>query len=151
MTKEDLKLYYFQTIELKRISDTYFSKIKEFIDVKEFFNNCNLTEDERVNKCCNMENKICEYIRSDKAIEEDFFKAYHLKGTNTLCEFVLQGIVANEVINNKIEINIFLDKASVLYFNGEFPLNIKLWKKDKNETLIKHCEFYNKLYELFKK
>ena len=149
MNTKDLELYYFNTTSLEDIRFKHFPILKKMFNVEDLLNNKDISEDDSLSKRAKIESIICDYIKSDEDISKDFFEAYYIDKPNEICELVLQGLVADEVIKNKLDVNIFLDKASVLYFENKYPLNIEKWLKDKNCTIEKYCEDMFELYDLF--
>lgn len=149
MNNKDLELYFFNTYSLETVRNKYFPKLKEIVKSEDFFNNEDLSLDKRLEKRSYMENKIYKFILSDKSIEEEFSSAYGLCAVNILCEFVLQGLVADEAIKTNFDKNIFLNKCSIVCLDHKYPPNIRDWKKDKTMTLLKACAFENDLVELF--
>ena len=149
MNTKDLELYYFNTASLEEIRFKYFPILRKMFNVEDLLNNKDISEDDSLSKRAKIENIICDYIKSDDDVSKDFFDAYHIDQPNEICELVLQGLVADEVIKKKLDINIFLDKASVIYFENKYPRNIVKWQKDKTYTIEKYCEDMLELYDLF--
>lgn len=149
MNTKDLELYYFNTASLEEVRFKYFPILRKMFNVEDLLNNKDISEDDSLSKRAKIESIICDYIKSDDDVSKDFFDAYHIDKPNEICELVLQGLVADEVIKKKLDINIFLDKASVIYFENKYPRNIVKWQKDKTYTIEKYCEDMLELYDLF--
>ena len=149
MNTKDLELYYFNTASLEEIRFKHFPIIKQLFNSEDLLNNKDISEDESLSKRAKIESVICDYIKSDEYISKEFYEAYHIDKPNEISELVLQGIIADEVIKQKLDINIFLDKASVIYFENKYPRNIIKWQKDKTYTIEKYCEDVLELYDLF--
>jgi len=149
MNTKDLELYYFNTASLEEIRFKHFPIIKQLFNSEDLLNNKDISEDESLSKRAKIESVICDYIKSNENISKEFYEVYHIDKPNEICELVLQGIIANEVIKQKLDINIFLDKASVIYFENKYPRNIIKWQKDKTYTIEKYCEDVLELYDLF--
>lgn len=149
MNNKELELYYFNTYNLESIRKKHFSTLKLIVNSNDFFNNENLSIEERLEKRSYMENQIYKYILSKKDIEDEFTLTYGLGAVNILCEFVLQGLVADEAIKQNFDKNIFLSKCSILCLDHKYPPNIRDWKKNKTITLLTACSFENELVELF--
>jgi len=148
MNTNDLELYYFNTASLEDIRFKYFPEIKKLINAENFFNNQKYSQKKRLDIRCHMANQIMDYIKEDKVREQEFYNAYGLYGANLLCEFVLESVVADEAIRQKRKEDIFLDKSSVLYFDGVYPPNVRDWQKDKSITILKACEVEQRIYNL---
>ena len=127
MRKEDLKEYYFSTEALNKIRDKYFVKLKEIVGVNNLFNNQNLTDEELIDKQLYMCDNIHKFISSCKRIRRDFFNAYGVVMINTLCNLVLESLVADELLNTDRKLDIFLDAESIVYCGEDCPLHIFLW------------------------
>lgn len=127
MRKEDLKEYYFSTKELIKIRDKYFDKLKEIVVIDNLFNNQSLTDEELLDKQNYICNNIYKFISSNKRIRRDFYNAYGVVLINTLCNLVLESLVADEILNKDIKLDIFLDAESIVYCGEDCPLHIFLW------------------------
>lgn len=148
MNTNDLELYYFNTAPLEEVRFKYFAEIREIVNANNFFNNKRYTQNKRLKIRCHMASLIMDYIQADKEREKEFCDAYGLYGVNLLCEFVLESVVADEAIRQKRKEDIFLDKSSVLYFDGVYPPNVRDWQKDKSITILKACKLEQRIYEL---
>ena len=127
MRKEDLKEYFFSTKELINIRDKYFTKLKEIIGVENLFNNQSLTDEELLDKQLDICDKIYEFISSNKRIKRDFYNVYGVVFINTLCNLVLDALVADEILNKDMKLDIYLDAESTVYCGEDCPLHIFLW------------------------
>lgn len=147
MNNKDLELYYFNTASLEDIRFKYFAEIRKIVNADNFFNNKRYTQNKRLKIRCHMASLIMEYIQADKEREKEFCDAYGLYGVNLLCEFVLEAVVADEAIRQKRQEDIFLDKASILYFDGVYPPNVRDWQKDKSITILRACALEQRIYD----
>jgi len=127
MKTNELELYYFGEAPFKNIREKHFANLKEIIGVEELFNNAALTDDELLGKQMYIEDKIYEYISSNKRVRRDFYDAYGVVLIDTLCQFVLESIVADEILKTNKKIDMFLDAQSIVYCDEDCPLHIFLW------------------------
>ena len=127
MKTNDLELYYFGETPFQKIREKHFTNLKEIIGIEELFNNESLTDDELMSKQVYIEDKIYKYISSNKRIRRDFYNAYGVVLIDTLCQLVLESIVADEILKTKKKIDIFLDAQSIVYCDEDCPLHIFLW------------------------
>lgn len=127
MKTNELELYYFGKAEFQKIREKHFSNLKEIIGVKELLNNQDLTDDEFEHKQRHIFDEIYKYISSNKRIRRDFYNAYGVVLIDTLCQFVLESLVADEVIKNNLKIDIFLEAQSLAFCGEDCPLHIFLW------------------------
>ena len=135
MRKEELELYYFGEEPFKKIRDKHFNKLYEVIGVEELLNNQNLTDDEFYVKQRYILDKIYNYISSCKRIRRDFYNAYGVVLIDTLCNLVLESLVAYEILRNNLNVDMFLDAQSIVFCGGEdCPLHLFLWHTQ--ETLL---------------
>lgn len=127
MKTNELELYYFGEAQFQKIREKHFSHLKDIIGVKELLNNQDLTDDEFEHKQRHIFDEIYKYISSNKRIRRDFYNAYGVVLIDTLCQFVLESLVADEVIKNNLKIDIFLDAQSIAFCGEDYPLHIFLW------------------------
>lgn len=127
MKTNDLELYYFGENPFQNIREKHFANLKEIIGVEELFNNESLTDDELLGKQMYIEDKIYKYISSNKRIRQDFYNAYGVVLIDTLCQLVLESIVADELLKTNKKIDMFLDAHSIVYCDEDCPLHIFLW------------------------
>ena len=127
MKTNDLELYYFGETPFQKLREKHFANLKEIIGVEELFNNESLTDDELMSKQMYIEDKIYKYISSNKRIRRDFYNAYGVVLIDTLCQLVLESIVADEILKTQKKIDIFLDAQSIVYCDEDCPLHIFLW------------------------
>ena len=127
MKTNELELYYFGEAQFQMIREKHFSNLKDIIGVKELLNNQDLTDDEFEHKQRHVFDEIYKYISSNKRIRRDFYNAYGVVLINTLCQFVLESLIADEVIKNNLKIDIFLDAQSIAFCGEDCPLHIFLW------------------------
>ena len=127
MKTNDLELYYFGEAQFQKIREKHFSNLKGIIGVKELLNNQDLTDDEFENKQRHIFDEIYKYISSNNRIKRDFYNAYGVVLIDTLCQLVLESLVADEVIKNNLKIDIFLDAQSLAFCGEDCPLHIFLW------------------------
>ena len=134
MRKEELELYYFGEEPFKKIRDKHFNKLYEVIGVEELLNNQNLTDNEFDVKQRYILDKIYKYISSCKRIRRDFYNAYGVVLIDTLCNLVLESLVAYEILRNNLNVDMFLDAQSIVFCGEDCPLHIFLWHTQ--ETLL---------------
>ena len=148
MKREEFESYYFATEPFKKIREKHFPKIKEILDSNEFFNNQNLSEDEVDAKRFHMEEKLYKYISSCKRIRRDFYNAYGVITIDSLCELVMQSILADEVLKKELHIDIYLDAQSVICTYEDCPMNI--WHYyNQQHSLAEYSKIYSKWYDNF--
>lgn len=139
MKTNELELYYFGETPFQRIREKHFSHLKEIIGVEELLNNQNLTDDEFEDKQQYIFDKIYKYISSNKRIRRDFYNAYGVVLIDTLCQLVLESIVADEILKTNKKIDMFLDAQSIVYCDDDCPLHIFLWH-EQNISLSKYSK-----------
>ncbi len=94
-----------------------------------------------------MADKIIEYIFAKEKMKYDFVKAYGTEDDYILGELIVQSLVAHIAVELELDMNIFKNKRSILYFENTYPKNILIYKdKHKSGTLFEYIEFF----ELFK-
>ena len=103
MKTNELELYYFGEAQFQKIREKHLSNLKEIIGVKELLNNQDLTDDEFEHKQRHIFDEIYKYISSNKRIRRDFYNAYGVVLIDTLCQFVLESLIADEVIKNNLK------------------------------------------------
>ncbi len=130
MKTNELELYYFGEAPFQNIREKHFANLKEIIGVEELFNNESLTDDELMSKQMYIEDKIYKYISSNKRIRQDFYNAYGVVLIDTLCQLVLESIVADEILKTNKKIDMFLDAQSIVYCDEDCPLHIFLWHEE---------------------
>jgi len=130
MRIDELELYYFGEKPFQIIREKHFGPLKELIGIEELFNNQNLTDDEFQDKQMYICDKIYKYISSNKRIRRDFYNAYGVVLINTLCDLVLESLVADEVIKTNRKIDMFLDAQSIVFCDEDCPLHIFLWHEE---------------------
>lgn len=130
MKTNELELYYFGEAQFQMIREKHFSNLKDIIGVKELLNNQDLTDDEFEHKQRHVFDEIYKYISSNKRIRRDFYNAYGVVLIDTLCQFVLESLVADEIIKNNLKIDIFLDAQSLAFCGEDCPLHIFLWHEE---------------------
>lgn len=151
MKLKDLESYYFADKEFQKIREKHFPKLKEILDVNDFFNNETLTEKKFTQKQISMFDKIFNYIKSNKRIRRDFYNAYGVIVIDTMCDLVLESLVVDEAIKTNRNVDIFLDVKSIAYFDDtEYPLNIWHWE-NQNNSLKEYCREYCRWYDEFDK
>lgn len=130
MRIDELEAYYFGERPFQSIREKHFGPLKELIGVEELFNNQDLTDDEFQDKQMYICDKIYKYISFNKRIRRDFYNAYGVLLINTLCDLVLESLVADEVIKNNRKIDMFLDAQSIVFCDEDCPLHIFLWHEE---------------------
>ena len=130
MRIDELELYYFGEKSFQKIREKHFGPLKELIEIEELFNNQNLTDDEFQDKQMYICDKIYKYISSNKRIRRDFYNAYGVVLINTLCDLVLESLVADEVVKTNKKIDMFLDAQSIVFCDEDCPLHIFLWHEE---------------------
>lgn len=146
MKTNELELYYFGEAQFQKIREKHFSHIKDIIGVKELLNNQDLTDDEFEHKQRHIFDEIYKYISSNKRIRRDFYNAYGVVLIDTLCQFVLESLVADEVIKNNLKTDIFLDAQSIAFCGEDCPLHIFLWH-EQNISLSKYSKEESRDYD----
>ena len=130
MRIDELETYYFGEKPFQSIREKNFGPLKELIGIEELFNNQDLTDDEFQDKQMYICDKIYKYISSNKRIKKDFYNAYGVVLIDTLCDLVLEGLVADEVIKGNRKIDMFLDAQSIVFCDEDCPLHIFLWHEE---------------------
>lgn len=130
MRTDELELYYFGEKSFQKIREKHFVKLKELIGVNEFFNNEVLTDEEFQDKRMYICDKIYKYISSNKRIKRDFYNAYDVVLINTLCDLVLESLVADEILKTQRKCDMFLDAQSIVFCDEDCPLHIFLWHEE---------------------
>jgi len=130
MRIDELELYYFGEKPFQKIREKHFGSLKELIGIEELFNNQDLTDDEFQDKQMYICDKIYKYISSNKIIRRDFYNAYGVVLINTLCDLVLESLVADEIIKTNRKIDMFLDAQSIVFCDEDCPLHIFLWHEE---------------------
>jgi len=130
MRIDELELYYFGEKSFQMIREKHFGPLKKLIGIEELFNNQNLTDDEFQDKQMYICDKIYKYISSNKRIRRDFYNAYGVVLINTLCDLVLESLVADEIIKTNRKIDMFLDAQSIVFCDEDCPLHIFLWHEE---------------------
>ena len=152
MNKKELEKYYFPNAKIIRIKNRYLKRIIGIIRIENLIvNNESISLDDRLKIQDNIELRIKNYLTDNFDILFDMFFSYNLYNINFLVEIILQSIYAYLYINDeRFNFDIFLSKKSLLYLNGEYPINILDWKNNNKLTILHQCEIYNKIYEIIK-
>ena len=146
MDIKELESYYFCTPDIDKLRIKHFATFKTMLGVENFFNNEKLTSDEHWEKLSDMADKLIKYVFENKELKEEIISAYRTKDDYILGELLIQSIVADVVIELKLNIDIFKDKRSILYFDGTYPKNISIYKnKEKSGNMFEYIEFFENL------
>lgn len=143
MDIKELESYYFCTPDIDRLRIKHFATFKSLLGVENFFNNEKLTSDEHWEKLSDLADKLIKYIFDNNELKEEIISAYRTNDDYILGELLIQSIVADVVIELKLNIDIFKDKRSILYFDGTYPKNISIYKnKEKSGNMFEYIEFF---------
>ena len=149
MKQTELKHYYFSSIQIETLFNKYFDYLIEYIGLENLILKNISSQDDIVKAQDNIETKIKKYLTENKTVYLEFSEAYQLNSYVFLSEILLQSIYAKLYIENQINFDIFLSKQSALYFENEYPENIKEWQRDKSLTILDICKFYKIIANLF--
>ena len=138
MRIDELETYYFGERPFQSIREKHFGPLKELIEVEELFNNQDLTDDEFQDKQMYICDKIYKYISSNKRIRRDFYNAYGVLLINTLCDLVLESLVADEIIKTNRKIDMFLDAQSIVFCDEDCIDSS--WKEELEEYMEENGE-----------
>lgn len=95
------------------------------------------------------QNKISTYIASDAKIWQDSSREFNTKNKTIIGKIVLQSLIADIVIKLNIDVNIFLNKKSILFFENSYPPNILLYNKEKT-SLHDYVKFMETFFNNFR-
>jgi len=151
MKIQELETYYFCTPDIDRLRDKYFSTFNEMLGIENYFNNEKLTDEEHWDKLTELADKLMNYLNNNKEIKEEFVNAYRTDSDYILGELLIQSLVADIVIKMKLDINIFMDKKSILYFEKTYPKNISIYKnKERSGSLFEYIEYFGDMISAIK-
>lgn len=139
---EKLKSYYLPNYWFEDLQSRYYENLMQKIDIY-FCVYCNdITYEKRAEKKENKIKTIYDYLMSNEQIKSKFEKIYLIKLSKTLCEIILQSVMAYFVIKNQIfSVDIFLSRSSILYLAGDYPINYRRYKDKLDRNILDYSYF----------
>lgn len=140
MTNLQLKKYYFPNKQIENLVSKNISKLIKFYGEKTLFENINLLPYERLEHEKELTDKTIKLLEDNKNLYYNFAFTYSISDKNVLADIILQSIMAFSKLNNSkyIDMDIFLNPNSMLFFENIYPATIQRWQENTNSNILSY-------------